>query len=648
MIRAKSGGTMRKLSYQTAVHIVCVLAAVFLDISLSERVLASKTRIFWVDSYHSGYEWSDGIESGIIGVLSDREVEFGLFHMNTKACKDQACLENSARKAKVAVELFNPDVLIASDDNAQKYLVVPEFKDSELPVVFCGVNWDAAPYGYPARNITGMVEVDLVEETVRHMKRYAKGNRIGYISGQTTSDQKIISWLNEHFFDNRMISRQVETFDQFIGEFLRLQEETDMIFIRNYAGINGWNPVKARKFLLSNLRVPTGSNNDFMAPYVVFTLGKIPEEQGRWAAETALAIAAGKSPTSIPIVRNQQARLTVNLAMAGAADIVLPISILKVGNVVGQDEFKPDTQPDFLLKGEIANRRILWVDSYHKGYEWSDGVEEGIREVLFGSGVILKTIRMDTKRKHGEVQMKTAALLVKEKLEAYEPDLVIVSDDNAQQFLVVPYLKNSNIPVVFCGVNWDASMYGYPTENITGMVEVDQIEEMIKLLKLFARGSRIGYLSGDVTTDRKLARIYNEKFFNGKMKQYLVKSQAELEDAYLRAQQEVDILLFSNYAGIGDFDAAVTSRMVKEHTKIPTGSPTPWMDKWVLCTSAKSPQEQGRYAAETALKILSGTNPSSLPVATNRQSQLTINLRIATKLGVVFPVTILKKARIIK
>ena len=33
------------------------------------------------------------------------------------------------------------------------------FDDADLPVVFCGVNWDAATYGYPFKNATGIVEV---------------------------------------------------------------------------------------------------------------------------------------------------------------------------------------------------------------------------------------------------------------------------------------------------------------------------------------------------------------------------------------------------------------------------------------------------------------------------------------------------------
>lgn len=605
-------------------------------------------KIFWVDSYNTGYEWSDGIERGIRSILQDENIELGVYHMNTKACKNQECMHKTAAKAQEAIGKFQPDVLIVSDDNAQKYLVVPNYKNGDIPVVFCGVNWDASAYGYPASNVTGMIEVELVEETVKHMQRYSSGNKIGYISGKTTSDQKIIAWLNKLFFNMEMISYQVKDFEQFKEKFLQIQKETDMLFIRNYAGIQGWDPLTAKQFIAANLHIPTGSNNDFMAPYVIFTLGKIPEEQGAYAAETALKILKGASISDLPINRNRQARLTVNLIMADAANIVLPVSILKVAEVIGREELEQSKHIKNFAGTDFSGKRILWVDSYHQGYEWSDGIESGIREVLFDTDTTLRIIRMDSKRENQKDQIIHKAKHVWNELQQFDPDIVIASDDNAQKYLVVPYLMDTIIPVVFCGVNWDADMYGYPTPTVTGMLEVDRTEEMLKILKEYAQGEKVGYLAGDVATERKLIGIYNEKFFGGKLKSYLVKSQTDLEDKYLQAQQEVDMLIFSNYTGIPDWDVKATSALIANHTTIPTGSHNPFMEKLVLCTLAKSPEEQGRYAATTSLSILSGEKPGSIPLTSNKQSKLTVNLQLAQKISIVFPVSMLKQARIIK
>ena len=53
-------------------------------------------------------------------------------------------VEMNNSKAKAEIDAFKPDVVIAADDNASKYLIEPYFKDAALPFVFCGVNWDAS------------------------------------------------------------------------------------------------------------------------------------------------------------------------------------------------------------------------------------------------------------------------------------------------------------------------------------------------------------------------------------------------------------------------------------------------------------------------------------------------------------------------
>jgi len=109
-----------------------------------------------------------------------------------------------------------------------------------------------------------------------------------------------------------------------------------------------------------------------------------------------------------------------------------------------------------------AGKKVLFVDSYHEGYAWSDGVLNGVETGLDGKDVELKVIRMDTKRNKTDDFKKAAALKVKAEIESFKPDVVIASDDNAAKFLIVPYYKNSDLPFVFCGVSWDASGYGFP------------------------------------------------------------------------------------------------------------------------------------------------------------------------------------------
>jgi hypothetical protein len=306
-----------------------------------------------------------------------------------------------------------------------------------------------------------------------------------------------------------------------------------------------------------------------------------------------------------------------------------------------------------IARGEDADevwgqpKRILWVDSYDEDYEWSQGVETGLRQALKGTGVILDVWRMDTRRHKGEPFARQAGIRAWDHIERSRPNLVIASDDNAQQYLVVPYLKDKTLPVVFCGVNEEPARYGYPASNVTGMAEVDLVDELFRQLRRFSRGDRIGVLFGAHPTARLIATRNNEQLFENRMKLYEVRSMAEFKQAFLRARQEVDMLHVRNCVGIEDWDAAEAEAFLLAHADIPTGAVNPWMKNLVLFSLAKLPEEQGEYAADAALRILYGTSPKEIPLVSNRLARLTVNLRMAKAAGIVLPVSLLRTAEII-
>lgn len=311
-----------------------VLAA---PVAKAERPYQGK-KILWIDSYHEGYAWTAGIERGIRQALAGSGVELRIERMNTKWIVEEKCRKQAALKAKTVVEAFRPDVVIASDDNAAKYLVVPYLKDTDLPVVFCGINWDASPYGFPCRNVTGMLEIEPVVALVRHLRRYAEGNRLGYLSADTASERKVVRVYNQHFFNGQMKSYLAKNFNDFKKLFLQAQQEVDMVYIANHSDMPGWDPLQVEEFLLQNVAKPTGSRLAYMERFVTFTVAKVPEEQGTWAARAALRILDGVEPGDIPVASNEQASLTLNLKMAKAAGIQVPVETLKAaGKVIGQE-----------------------------------------------------------------------------------------------------------------------------------------------------------------------------------------------------------------------------------------------------------------------------------------------------------------------
>lgn len=321
----------------------------------------------------------------------------------------------------------------------------------------------------------------------------------------------------------------------------------------------------------------------------------------------------------------------------------------------------------------MAKSKVMFVDSYHAGYAWSDGILKGIcnglgikmkdGKIEAGTGSVeLKVIHMDTKLFNGltieegatpeEIAaakvafIEEAALKVKGEIEAWQPDVVIAADDNASKYLIVPHFKDSEIPFVFCGVNWDASGYGFPCRNVTGMVEVALVPQLLDALKPHAKGEKIGFLGVDNLTSRKEAENYKTKF-KLNIKDVYVENFQQWKTAYTDIQKEVDILIIDNNAGIKDWDDAQAVAHVKEATRIPTGCIYDFITPYAMVGFTKLADEQGYWAAETASRILDGKKPKDIPVVANEKGQLYLNLEVAQKLGIKFPLQMVKNAQVV-
>jgi len=284
-----------------------------------------------------------------------------------------------------------------------------------------------------------------------------------------------------------------------------------------------------------------------------------------------------------------------------------------------------------------GKRRVLHVDSYHQGNEWNDRIVAALRETLSGKDVELRVVYLDAKRRPSDEDIRASALDAMRTINDFKPDVVTASDDPAAQYLIMPHLRDAATPVLFCGLNWDASVYGLPYRNTTGMVEVSPIPQIIRLLRQHARGPRLGFLSEDTDTKRK-ELAYHERLFGIEYERtYFVNSHAEWKEAFLRAQREVDMLLILGVGALADWDLADARRLAEERSEIPSGTDFEWLTPVSLIGVAKSPEEQGRWTAQAALRILGGVRPSDIPPTYNREGELFFNSRIGKRLGVKEP-----------
>ncbi len=303
--------------------------------------------------------------------------------------------------------------------------------------------------------------------------------------------------------------------------------------------------------------------------------------------------------------------------------------------------------------------KVLYVDSYHADFPWIQDITAGMLQV-FGieenedgtlnqsQGLVeLKIHHMDTKRHQGPDFMQKAVQDALSIIEVWQPDVVITSDDNAAKYLIEPYFKGSELPFVFCGVNWDASVYGFPQENITGILEVQMIDQLVNELSSYAKGNRVGFIKGDSLTAVKEGENFESLLGYPIVKSY-ARDYADWKEKYIALQKQVDILLVGHLEALPDWDQDFESlsSFMLQNTEIPTGSWDPWFSEMVLITYAQIGREQGEWAAEAALKILQGTSPSRIPISRNKNAAIYLNMKLARKLNIKFPMELVERSHL--
>ena len=287
-------------------------------------------RCFFVSSYHKGYAWSDGLEKGLRAVLAGK-CDVKQFNMDTKRRKDEASIRKAVEKARQLIADWDPDVVIAADDNAAKYLIKPFYREQGPPFVFCGVNWSVEEYGIPSSNVTGMIEVAPIQPMFEKAETLLNGLRNAfYIGAKTLTEEKnlarIIQVANK--MDIALDHRLVESTAQWLKAYDDAQY-TDLIIIGNSAGMAEWDPESVTKNIVKKTSKLSVTNNGWMMPVTMLGFTIVPEEHGEWAGKVALSILEGKDPASIPVITNRKWDLWVNEHLLEAAGINLPSTLIK-------------------------------------------------------------------------------------------------------------------------------------------------------------------------------------------------------------------------------------------------------------------------------------------------------------------------------
>lgn len=303
-----------------------ILLFIFTSLSLYSKEIKN---CIYINSYHSGYVWSDTIEKEIENILKD-SCKITIFRMDSKRNKNKEFIKAKALEAKELIDKINPDVVITSDDNAAKYLIKPYFKDSKIPFIFCGVNWSVKEYGFPYKNVTGMIEINPIEPLFKLALNISNGRRALFLGDNTLTDKKDLIFLKEYANKNNIFldAFLASNIDEWKRAYIKAQDKYDFILLGHYSTIKGWNKKNIKEFVAKNGKIVTLCRYDWMMPYSMIGFIAKPEEQGIWAATAAKAILEGYPIKYISITTNKTWNYFLNMPLLEKANIKIPRTLM--------------------------------------------------------------------------------------------------------------------------------------------------------------------------------------------------------------------------------------------------------------------------------------------------------------------------------
>ncbi len=277
-------------------------------------------------------------------------------------------------------------------------------------------------------------------------------------------------------------------------------------------------------------------------------------------------------------------------------------------------------------EAEAADRtkHALLLNSYHKGYGWTDEITRGVEKTLIGKNVDLHVEYMDTKRKFDEESLPLIADLLKMKNRNHSYDVIISSDNNAFAFLKE---QGEGIfgatSVVFCGVNY---LMAGDIENLsrfTGVNERVDIEANLTLIRrLHPHRDKVLIVTDDTLSGKRIRehvvslRSKGGSEF-GEISLLHDVTLAEL-GRKIQALDQRTVVLYTSFfmdrlGQFFEFDKG--AQYVCDRALVPVyGASNPSLGHGIVGGYLIDGYQHGVDAATQALEILAGTPVADIPV----------------------------------
>jgi ABC-type uncharacterized transport system substrate-binding protein len=325
---------IKKVFRHAVVIMLCVCGA------LPATVEAAKFKVLVVMSYEKTNPWCLEIKEGIESALANTS-EITYSYMNTKINLEGGGGMQKAKEAYALYRKLQPNGVITADDNAQWLFVLPYLKDKVgTPVMFCGVNADAKKYGYPASNVSGILERAHIGESIAFVKQLSPSIKtVGFLAKYSPSGKALLQQVENESdtYPAKFVTFKLpSTLKELVAAGEELKESSDVLFIESLGGLpdEAGRPLDMKTVMDVTSKIfgkpIIGANQYHIKQGALCAVIKTGQEQGRTAAQMLLKAMQGTPVSEIPITRNYKGRRVINVTVMEALGIK-PKPIVLIG-----------------------------------------------------------------------------------------------------------------------------------------------------------------------------------------------------------------------------------------------------------------------------------------------------------------------------
>ena len=298
-----------------------------------------------VHSYHAGYGWTDGIQAGIEEAMQGSEAKLTVFYMDAKRKTDPAERVAAGKAAMAKVEELKPTVVITSDDAAQTFFAKELAGKAGAPaIVFNGVNAEAAKYGYPAANVTGILERPHVSQCLEFVQKIVPGAKsVAFIADPSDVTEAMIPFFKSQAQPVPIVAYDIAKTVEEWQALVAKHQDKDAILVHTYQSLKAADgtpadPKAVMAWTVAHSVKPLFGVYDFaVREGAVFGITESAKEHGLESGRLTRSILAGARAGDLPITTAKHGLVMFNLASAKKIGVEIPFDLLELASeTIGQ------------------------------------------------------------------------------------------------------------------------------------------------------------------------------------------------------------------------------------------------------------------------------------------------------------------------